>query len=77
MRPALKGGRPPNDHADEIAELLASPILGLESLFDDPGVRGRIGERISQAMHRPIRRRRMQRVADEAAGVVKPRAQDR
>jgi hypothetical protein len=77
MRPALNCGRPLNDHADEIAELLAPPLLSLESLFDDARVRGRIGECISQAMHRPIRRRRMQRVTDETTRVIKLRAQNR
>jgi hypothetical protein len=60
--------RVPNDspkvRADEIADMLASPPLGLEGLFDDPSVRCRVGERISQAMHKPIWGTRKRRVAD-------------
>jgi hypothetical protein len=68
----------PNDHTGEIADMLATPPLGLESHFDDPSVRCRIGECISQAMHRPLRHRRKQRGVDERLpSVVKLRVRDR
>jgi hypothetical protein len=54
----------PNDHADEIADMLAAPPLGLEGLFDDPSVCCRTGECINQAMRQPIRRIRKRRLAD-------------
>jgi hypothetical protein len=54
---------PPNDHADEIADMLTPPPPRSEGLFDDPSVCCRVGECVSQAMHQPIRRIRKRRVA--------------
>jgi hypothetical protein len=43
---------PWGEHRKEISDLFACPPSYAE-LFDDPGVRSRIGERISQAMNPP------------------------
>jgi hypothetical protein len=56
--PPIGRGPAPTEAADEIDELMASPPLRLEDLFDDPAVRQRIGEWIALAMSRPDRRRR-------------------
>jgi hypothetical protein len=47
---------PPHEVADEIAELLAAPPLGVGELFADPAVRSRVGQSISQSAKRPKRR---------------------
>jgi hypothetical protein len=44
---------PWGEHRKEISDLFACPPPRYCELFDDPGVRSRIGERISQAMNPP------------------------
>src|SRR5205807_8818059 len=45
-----------NERGSDITELLRTfPPLALDGLFDDPNVRRRIGEVISNAMNRPRR----------------------
>jgi hypothetical protein len=39
--------------SEDIARMLAAPPPSLEELFNDPGVRWRVGERISLAMTSP------------------------
>jgi hypothetical protein len=44
---------PWGEHQKEIPDLFACPPPSYGALFDDPGVRSRLGERIGQAMNPP------------------------
>jgi hypothetical protein len=54
---------PLDERAENIADLFARPPPRYDELFDEPNVRWRIGEQISQALNGPNRVRRKRSVA--------------